>query len=467
MSKPLRIAVFGAAHLDTLATVTGFAETVDRPGRVIQGFGGTGYNLATALAAHGLSVRFALDLKAGLFERLLARDLRRRGIETDIRYHADFPTAGFCAHIVNGDLQAAVSATPIEAVTLAEPRIRAILADTQAVVADCNHSVGTLKAIQAVAQKLGQPLFLAGVSESKALKIADLAPNMAGVFVNRREAYYLLRQRCPDLSDYRDLARRMQTTLIVTRDADGAAIVTATDTRVMPSPFTQPARHYLGTGDALMAAALHARLVRELGWPAALHAALTAIAATARGDTCNTSMGADVEAGLEQLGRYGQVDAATGLPNRIALREAIELGVQECSWGHPPFTVWFADVDGFKAINDTYGHIAGDQVLTALGSAMRHVLPARSVVARFGGDEFAGLTPASPEAVAQWLGQIRAVRAGGQRIAVSLSVGAIAYTGGMATADSLIAEADQRMLVGRRGIVRDRHTLVAKQQEAH
>jgi diguanylate cyclase (GGDEF)-like protein len=216
-----------------------------------------------------------------------------------------------------------------------------------------------------------------------------------------------------------------------------------------------------------MAAALHARLVRELGWPAALHAALTAIAATARGDTCNASMGADVETGLEQLGRYGQVDAATGLPNRIALREAIELGIQECSWGHPPFTVWFADVDGFKAINDTYGHIAGDQVLTALGSAMRHALPAHSMVARFGGDEFAGLTPASPEAVAQWLDQIRTVRAGGQRIAVSLSVGAIAYTGGLATADSLIAEADQRMLVGRRGIVRDRHTLVAKQQEAH
>lgn len=465
MSKPTRIAVFGAAHLDTLATVTGFAETVDRPGSVIQGFGGTGYNLATALAALGLSVRFALDLKTGLFERLLVRDLRRRGVETDVRYHADFPAAGFCAHIVNGDLQAAVSATPIEGMTLAEPRIHAVLADTQAVVADCNHSVGTLRAIQAVTHARGQPLFLAGVSESKALKIAELAPAMAGVFVNRREAYYLLRQRCPDLSDYRDLARRLRTTLIVTRDADGVAIVTATDTHVLPSPFAQPARHYLGTGDALMAAALHARLVRELGWPAALQSALATLATTARGDTCNISTGADVETGLEQMGRYGQVDAATGLPNRVALREAIDLAIQECSWDRPPFTVWFADVDGFKAINDTYGHIAGDQVLTAIGAALRHILPAQSLVARFGGDEFAGMAPGAPETVARWLTQVRSVRAGGQRIAVSLSVGTVAYASGLATADSLIGEADQRMIAGRRAADRHRHVPIAHRAE--
>ena len=466
MSKPSRIAVFGAAHLDTLATVTGFTETVDRPGRVIQGFGGTGYNLATALSAQGVSVRFALDLKPGLFERLLVRDLRRRGIETDVRFHADFPTAGFCAHVVNGDLQAAVSATPIETLTLAEPRIRTVLTDTQAVVADCNHSVGTLRAIQAVARASGQPLFLAGVSESKALKITELAPGMAGVFVNRREAYYLLRQRCPDLSDYRDLARRLRTTLIVTRDADGVAIVTAADTHVLPSPFATPARHYLGTGDALMAAALHTRVVRDLGWPAALQTALTTLAATARGDTCNVSTGADVETGLEQLGRYGQVDAATGLPNRIALREAIELAIQECAWGHPPFTVWFADVDSFKAINDTYGHIVGDQVLAALGAALRHVLPARSVVARFGGDEFAGLAPASPEAVARWLGGIQSVRVAEQKISVRLSVGAVPYHGGPATANSLIDEADQRLIAGRRTAVRGRHTPIAKRPEA-
>ena len=466
MFKHRCIAVFGAAHMDTLATVAGFSETVDRPGRVVQGYGGTGYNLALALAGHGLQVRFGIDLKDGLIERLLVRDLRRRGIDTDTRYHQDFPTAGFCAHVVNGDLQAAVSATPIESITLPEPRIRAILTGATAVVADCNHSVGTLKAIQSVARASKLPFFVAGVSESKALKIADIAPGVAAIFVNRREAYYLLRQRYPDLGDYRDLARHLQTTIIVTRDTDGAAIVTATDIHSLPSPLAGPVPHYLGTGDALMAAALEARLARNLGWPMALQTALAALAATVRGETCNASTSADMEAGLDHWGRYGQVDAATGLPNRVALREAIDLSIQDCACGGHPFTVWFVDVAGFKAINDTYGHVIGDQVLAAIGRALRQTLPMRSLVARFGGDEFAGMAPMAPEALVTRLQSINTVCIEGQTIPVAVNAGAVAHTVGLATADVLIAEADRAMYAARHHHIQNTKRAIAFTKES-
>ncbi|MHB1751395.1 MAG: hypothetical protein ACYCTF_01590 [Acidiferrobacter sp.] len=68
--KPPLIGVFGAVYLDVLAMVTGSGDTTGRPGRLVQGFGGMGYNHATAFAASGLCVRFGRDLGPGLVSRL-------------------------------------------------------------------------------------------------------------------------------------------------------------------------------------------------------------------------------------------------------------------------------------------------------------------------------------------------------------------------------------------------------------
>jgi diguanylate cyclase (GGDEF)-like protein/PAS domain S-box-containing protein len=82
-------------------------------------------------------------------------------------------------------------------------------------------------------------------------------------------------------------------------------------------------------------------------------------------------------------------DELTGLPNRRlfsrSLRAAIQAG-QGC-------VVALADIDGFKLVNDTFGHLVGDQVLAVVANRLRNALPESVVIARMGGDEFSILIP--------------------------------------------------------------------------
>jgi diguanylate cyclase (GGDEF)-like protein len=80
-------------------------------------------------------------------------------------------------------------------------------------------------------------------------------------------------------------------------------------------------------------------------------------------------------------------DALTGLPNRALLWQ--ELGAAERS-GHP-YAVLLIDLDGFKGVNDSRGHQAGDELLRGVAQRFRHVCGAGATVARLGGDEFAVL----------------------------------------------------------------------------
>ena len=80
-------------------------------------------------------------------------------------------------------------------------------------------------------------------------------------------------------------------------------------------------------------------------------------------------------------------DALTGLPNRYALLEELE--------GRPPMApvaLMFIDLDGFKSINDSQGHLAGDRLLTDVGTRLAEIVPDGDLVARLGGDEFVVVT---------------------------------------------------------------------------
>ncbi len=91
---------------------------------------------------------------------------------------------------------------------------------------------------------------------------------------------------------------------------------------------------------------------------------------------------------LEQVAHF---DVLTGLPNRALFLDRLQQGLAHAQRRHQLLAVVFIDLDGFKAVNDTYGHEAGDHVLTVLGSRMRHVLRAGDTLARLGGDEFAAV----------------------------------------------------------------------------
>ncbi|OOG38696.1 EAL domain-containing protein [Rhodanobacter sp. C05] len=90
----------------------------------------------------------------------------------------------------------------------------------------------------------------------------------------------------------------------------------------------------------------------------------------------------------EQGRAEGLVDALTGLPNRLLFNDRLDTIIREAIRNGECFAVLFVDLDRFKAINDTYGHAAGDQVLRTVTQRLCGSIRASDTVARYAGDEF-------------------------------------------------------------------------------
>jgi diguanylate cyclase (GGDEF)-like protein len=88
------------------------------------------------------------------------------------------------------------------------------------------------------------------------------------------------------------------------------------------------------------------------------------------------------------LARLARSDALTGLPNRLLLREAFQPSVKSSATTGRPLAIHYLDLDGFKAINDSYGHPAGDAVLREVAKRLNQTVRAGDTVSRLGGDEF-------------------------------------------------------------------------------
>ena len=90
----------------------------------------------------------------------------------------------------------------------------------------------------------------------------------------------------------------------------------------------------------------------------------------------------------QQLTHQAFHDTLTGLPNRAMLLDHLRGSLEPSSGTPRHITVLMLDLDGFKAVNDSYGHSAGDAVLAIIGKRLRTVSREGDIVARFGGDEF-------------------------------------------------------------------------------
>ena len=88
------------------------------------------------------------------------------------------------------------------------------------------------------------------------------------------------------------------------------------------------------------------------------------------------------------LALLARSDHLTGLPNRLLLREAFQPTVKSSAVTGRPLSVHYLDLDGFKAINDGYGHPAGDAVLREVARRLNQTVRAGDTVSRLGGDEF-------------------------------------------------------------------------------
>jgi len=102
---------------------------------------------------------------------------------------------------------------------------------------------------------------------------------------------------------------------------------------------------------------------------------------------------ARAERSRRQLEHERGIDELTSLLNRRAFLERAEPLFAELRPDGEPLVVMFADLDGFKAINDTHGHPAGDQVLAAVARALATVVRRHDLIARYGGDEFVLMLP--------------------------------------------------------------------------
>ncbi|MEO8778621.1 MAG: bifunctional diguanylate cyclase/phosphodiesterase [Rhodanobacter sp.] len=96
----------------------------------------------------------------------------------------------------------------------------------------------------------------------------------------------------------------------------------------------------------------------------------------------------ELEHTREQGRAEGLVDALTGLPNRLLFNDRLETILREAIRNGECFALLFIDLDCFKAINDTYGHAAGDEVLRTVTQRLRSSIRASDTVARYAGDEF-------------------------------------------------------------------------------
>lgn len=93
----------------------------------------------------------------------------------------------------------------------------------------------------------------------------------------------------------------------------------------------------------------------------------------------------------QQLEYIAHYDSLTGLANRVLLADRLKLAMQQSLRRGLQLAVVYLDLDGFKSINDTHGHGAGDKLLMTLAARMRQVLREGDTLARIGGDEFVGV----------------------------------------------------------------------------
>lgn len=151
-------------------------------------------------------------------------------------------------------------------------------------------------------------------------------------------------------------------------------------------------------------------------------------------------------------------DVLTGLPNRLLFRDRLDGAIQRAKRHKMIFALLYLDLDCFKAVNDDYGHPAGDLVLQKTAERIKAELRSTDVVARLGGDEFAVIMEEleharAVEAVVEKLEQAvtEPVDVGPARVSCGVSIGIAIYPQDGTQGDALLKIADARMYENKQG----------------
>ena len=151
-------------------------------------------------------------------------------------------------------------------------------------------------------------------------------------------------------------------------------------------------------------------------------------------------------------------DFLTELPNARSLFQRLDSELARCKRTNEKLTVLVCDLDEFKVVNDRFGHLVGNRVLRAVGSALRASCREYDYVARMGGDEFVLVLPASDgDGMKRRIGELRRIGAmAGSAVTgmndMTISVGGAFYPADGSDAEQLLAEADRRMYQAKRAV---------------
>ncbi len=154
----------------------------------------------------------------------------------------------------------------------------------------------------------------------------------------------------------------------------------------------------------------------------------------------------------EELEHGAHFDSLTDLPNRLLLSDRLHQAITVCQRRNQSLAVLYLDLDGFKHINDQYGHKAGDELLVAVSRRMKAALRDVDTLARMGGDEFVAVLTDVDSAQDCILLVKRVLKAcaepvviNGQEVRVTASIGVTLYPQDNAEPDQLMRHADQAM----------------------
>jgi diguanylate cyclase (GGDEF)-like protein len=149
-------------------------------------------------------------------------------------------------------------------------------------------------------------------------------------------------------------------------------------------------------------------------------------------------------------------DTLTGLANRRAFDERLKEEIKRCNRYHHTVTLMMIDLDGFKNVNDTFGHLTGDRTLQAVACCFQEAVRDTDFLARYGGDEFALILPETTSVQALSLdAKISEALSRCEMpwseednpLKVTMSTGTASYPDDAEDAESLIAEADTKLYI--------------------
>lgn len=168
--------------------------------------------------------------------------------------------------------------------------------------------------------------------------------------------------------------------------------------------------------------------------------------------------GAGVEAAYhEEIYRMTIIDGLTGAHNKRSFLEFLEREIARCARHRRPLSLLMFDIDHFKSINDTHGHLTGDYVLKEMSKRLLGRIRREELLARYGGEEFAAVLPETDNAGAMIFGeQIRRLVADdpfeyeGDRFPVTISVGVATVEGEDVDTTAFIKMADDNLYRAKR-----------------